>query len=121
MTEERHIKGGGIEVVDGFQYSGKRRLDLRQECQTVAELKATDETSIPDGFTKYVFGEDHWYRYHSDNKYTDATGRWRMIAEIQGGYILNDEWLYAITDNEGNLLLDGFCYDENKYIYYDPL
>ena len=114
MAEERHIKGGGIEIVDGFKYSGKRRLDLRQECQTVEELKATDETSIPDGFTKYVFGEDHWYRYHSDNEYTDATGRWRMIAEIQGGYILNDEWLYAITDNEGNLLWgirrDGSCY-----------
>ena len=23
-------------------------------------------------------------------------------------------------DNEGNILLYGYCYDENKYIYYDP-
>ena len=46
MEEQKHIKGGGIEVVDGFKYSGKRRLDLRQECQSVAELKATDETTL---------------------------------------------------------------------------
>ena len=24
-------------------------------------------------------------------------------------------------DSDGILLLDGFCYDENRYIYYDPL
>lgn len=114
MEEQKHIKGGGIEVVDGFKYSGKRRLDLRQECQSVAELKATDETSIPDGFTKYVYDEDAWYRYHSDYEYKADTGRWRMLAEFTGGYVLSEEWLYAITDNRGNLLWgirrDGSCY-----------
>ena len=37
-----------------------------------------------------------------------------MIAEIRGGYIMDDQWLYAICDSKGNLLWgirrDGSCY-----------
>ena len=114
VDEQRHIKGGGIEIVDAFKYSGRRRLDMRQECQTVEELKATDETSIPDGFTKYVFDTDSWYRYHSDNEYTEETGRWRSILELRGAHVLSEEWLYGIVDASGNLLWgirrNGECY-----------
>lgn len=114
MAEERHIKGGGIEVVDAFKYSGKRRLDMRQECQSLEELRATDETSIPDGFTKYVFDTDSWYRFHSDNEPTEDLGRWRSILELRGSHVLSDEWLYGIVDASGNLLWgirrNGECY-----------
>lgn len=112
--EQRHIKGGGIEVVDAFKYAGKRRLDLRQECQSLEELKATDETSIPDGFTKYVYDTDSWYRWHGDNEPTPELGRWRSILELRGAHVLSEEWLYGIVDASGNLLWgisrSGECY-----------
>ena len=35
---------------------------------------------------------------------------------------MQDEREYDFNyDSEGILLLDGFCYDENRYIYYEPL
>ncbi len=47
------------------------------------------------------------------------TYRWyKTVLNVQ----MQDDREYEFNyDNEGNLLLDGFCYDENKYIYYDPL
>lgn len=112
--EQRHIKGGGIEIVDAFKYAGKRRLDMRQECQSIAELKAIDETSIPEGFTCYVYDTDSWFKYNSENEYNDDTGRWRSILELKGANVLSEEWLYGIVDASGNLLWgirrNGECY-----------
>lgn len=108
----KHITGGGIEIVDSFKYSGKRFLDLRKECQSLAELINTDETSIPDGFTKYVHDTDMWYRYHSENEAWEDCGRWRAI--LHGREILGDDFIYAIVDKDGNLLW-GLRYDGSAY------
>ncbi len=108
----KHYSGGGTEIVDGFKYSGQRFLDLRKECQSISELKATDETSIPDGFTKYVHDTDTWYRYHSDNEELADTGRWRSI--LHGREVLGGDFIYAITDNAGNLLW-GLRFDGSAY------
>ena len=103
---------GGIQLVDTFLYSGKQFLDKRKECKTLAELKATDETSIPDGFTKYVAENDRWYKYHKDNPYTEETGRWQGICF--GREVLNDDFIYGIVDKNGNLLF-GIRHDGSVY------
>ena len=109
----KHIKGGGIEILDNFKYSGQRFLDQRKECQSLSELLATDETSIPDGFTKYVHDTDTWYRYHSENEEFEKTGKWRTV--MHGREVLSAEYLYAIVDAAGNLLFgikrDGSIYE----------
>ena len=98
--------------MDTFLYSGKEFLDKRKECKTLAELKATDETSIPDGFTKYVSETDTWYKYHSGNPVTDDTGRWQGIFNGRG--VLNEEFIYGIVDKDGTLLF-GIRYDGSVY------
>lgn len=108
----QHIKGGGIEVLDNFKYSGQRFLDQRKECQTIEELVGTDPTSIPDGFTKYVHDNDTWYRYHSDNEELEGIGRWRSI--LHGREVLSPEFLYAIVDANGTLLW-GIRHDGSTY------
>lgn len=105
-------KKGGIQLIDTFVYSGKEFLDKRKECQSLQELMATDETSIPDGFCKYVRDNDTWYKYHSDNKIHEDTGRWRAI--YTGREMLNDEFIYGIVDSKGNLLF-GIRYDGSVY------
>lgn len=105
-------KKGGIQLIDTFVYSGKEFLDKRKECQSLQELMATDETSIPNGFCKYVRDNDTWYKYHSGNKIHEDTGRWRAV--YTGREMLNDEFIYGIVDSKGNLLF-GIRYDGSVY------
>ena len=93
---------GGIQLIDTFRYSGKKFLDLRQEITDLTDLKNIDETSVPDGFTAYVASEDAYYKYNSSYEQDEATGRWR-IFEI-GREIENEEFIYAIVDEENHLL-----------------
>ena len=53
----------GIKLIDTFVYSGKEFLDKRVFCENISELKATDATSIPEGFMRYVKSEQKWYKY----------------------------------------------------------
>lgn len=99
---------GGIQLIDTFKYSGKKYLDLRQHCDTLEELKATSEQSIPDGFTKYCEETKCWYEYNSQNEEWDDTGRWRKTSPISE--MLSSDYIFAIVDNEGNLLF-GIRYD----------
>lgn len=92
----------GIQLIDTFKYSGKKFLDLRQSCATLAELKATVETSIPDGFTKYCTETNCWYEYNSKNEEWEDTGRWRKVSPISE--FLSMEYIFAIVDFEDNLL-----------------
>ena len=86
----------GIQLIDTFKYSGKKFLDLRQSCATLAELKATVETSIPDGFTKYCTETNCWYEYNSKNEEWEDTGRWRKASPISE--FLSMEYIFAIVD-----------------------
>lgn len=93
---------GGIQLVDVFKYSGKRFLDLRQHAATLAELVATPETSIPDGFNKYCDETQCWYEYKSQNDIDPETGKWRKSVPIYE--TLSDEYIFAITDADGAFL-----------------
>lgn len=93
---------GGIQLIDAFRYSGQRFLDLRQHCATIAELVATPETSIPDGFTKYCDESKCWYEWNSHNDLDPETGRWRKSVPINE--VLTEEYIFAIVDAEGTFL-----------------
>lgn len=73
-------ENGGIQLVDVFSYSGKRFIDLRQHAATLEELKATAETSIPDGFTKFCDETRCWYEWNSHNDDIAGIGKWRPLA-----------------------------------------
>lgn len=103
----------GIQLIDTFQYSGKKFLDIRKHCADLAELLATDETSVPDGFCKYVESVDAWYQYLSSNDLDDSTGRWRKKYEHRE--ILNDEFAYAIVDASNNVLF-GLKWNGESFI-----
>lgn len=93
---------GGIQLIDAFRYSGQRFLDLRQHCATLAELMATPETSIPDGFTKYCDETQCWYEWNSHNDIDPETGRWRKSVPINE--VLTEEYIFAIVDSDGTFL-----------------
>lgn len=93
---------GGIQLIDAFRYSGKRFLDLRQHCATLAELVATAETSIPDGFTKYCEETRCWYEWNSHNDDTPTTGRWRKRVPVDE--VLSEEYIFAIVDEKDTFL-----------------
>lgn len=93
---------GGIQLVDVFKYSGKRFLDLRQHAATLAELAATPETSIPDGFNKFCDEAQCWYEYKSHNDIDAETGRWRKSVPIHE--VISDEYIFAIVDADGTFL-----------------
>lgn len=123
---------GGSQLIDVFRYSGKRFLDLRQHSATVAELLATPETSIPDGFTKYCEETRCWYEWNSHNDETKDTGRWRKSVPIDE--TLAEDYIFAVVDSDDTLLfgidrkggsvvnsISGVCeveqFDSNEYIY----
>ena len=93
---------GGIQLIDAFRYSGKRFLDLRQHSETLAELVATPETSIPDGFNKFCDETQCWYEYNSHNDIDPETGRWRKSVPIHE--VDSDEYIFAIVDADGTFL-----------------
>lgn len=93
---------GGIQIIDTFRYSGKRFLDLRQHCADLAELKSTPETSIPDGFNKYVESEGCWYEWNSRNDPDPETGKWRKSVPIHEA--ISEEYIFAIVDADGTFL-----------------
>lgn len=93
---------GGIQLIDAFRYSGQRFLDLRQHCATIADLVATPETSIPDGFTKYCDESKCWYEWNSHNDIDPETGRWRKSVPINE--VLTEEYIFAIVDADGTFL-----------------
>lgn len=105
---------GGIQLIDAFRYSGQRFLDLRQHCENLAELVATPETSIPNGFNKFVDSEECWYEYNSRNTIDPVTGKWRKSVPIYE--TLSEEYVFAITDAEGTFL---FGIRDNGEVVYN--
>lgn len=99
---DNNTLGGGIQLIDAFRYSGKRFLDLRQHSGTLAELTATPETSIPDGFNKFCDETQCWYEYNSHNDIDPETGRWRKSVPIHE--VDSDEYIFAIVDADGTFL-----------------
>lgn len=92
-------QNGGIQLIDVFQYSGKRFLDLRQHSATLEELLATPETSIPDGFTKFCEETQCWYEWNSHNDTDPETGKWRKSVPVNEMW--SEEYIFAITDGKG--------------------
>lgn len=105
---------GGIQLIDAFRYSGQRFLDLRQHCATLADLTATPETSIPNGFNKFVDSENCWYEYNSHNTIDPETGKWRKSVPIYE--TISEEYIFAITDAEGTFL---FGIRDNGEVVYN--
>lgn len=99
---DNNTLGGGIQLIDAFRYSGRRFLDLRQHSGTLAELTATPETSIPDGFNKFCDETQCWYEYNSHNDPDPETGRWKKTVPIHE--MISEEYIFAITDADGTLL-----------------
>lgn len=104
----------GIRLIDTFVYSGKEFLDKRVFCENISELKATDATSIPEGFMRYVKSEQKWYKYDPDSPSSRTTGHWHGIDGFDN--MDDSEFVYAIVDNTGNLVWgirkDGTVYQQ---------
>lgn len=104
----------GIRLIDTFVYSGKEFLDKRVFCENISELKATDSTSIPEGFMRYVKSEQKWYKYDPDSPSSRTTGHWHGIDGFDN--MDDSEFVYAIVDNTGNLVWgirkDGTVYQQ---------
>ena len=68
-------------LIDNFEFGGRRFLDNRQEVATLADLRATDPNTVPDGFRAYCKATKKWYEYNSGNSSYIDSGKWRE-AEV---------------------------------------
>ena len=68
----------GMQVVDNFQYSGKKPLDSRLVFKTIQEMVSTSESALYDGCLSYVTTIKKYYTYDSNNIIDETLGKWRL-------------------------------------------
>ena len=103
-----------IQVADGFSLQAKKYLDGRQSFDTIAEMVAYPETSLPDGFITYNKENEKMYQFNSSNSIDVTLGKWReykvdnkisfkdYVANIsydKDDYIVDNNILYKATIN----------------------
>ena len=74
-----------IQVGDNFQYKGKKFLDDRMSFDSLSDMKAYDETSLPDGIITYNKEDSKYYKFLSTNSDNDTTGKWREHVVASSG------------------------------------
>ena len=62
---------------DNFSYQGKKPLDKRLSYNSVAEMKAVDDSTIYEGCTAYCIATGKDYQWKSTNAVDQTYGRWR--------------------------------------------
>lgn len=76
----------GISVVDQFNYQGQKFNFERDAFDTLAEMKAFPETSVPPkGFECYCAETDKKYKFDVNNSVDSTTGKWREVESGGSG------------------------------------
>ena len=68
----------GISLGMGFELNAKSFLDIRQSFDTLAQMKAFPESSVPEGFTAYNKETKSEYLFDSANTDDTNLGKWRV-------------------------------------------
>lgn len=66
-----------IAVADNFQFLGTKPLDSRIKYETIANMVATQESTLYDGCLAYVVAEKKFYSFDSTNDIDETLGKWR--------------------------------------------
>ena len=70
----------GISLGTNFELLAQKFLDSRQSFDTLADMKAFSETSLPDGFLTYNKEDKQIYQFDSSNTEDITTGKWTVFA-----------------------------------------
>lgn len=97
----------GILLADNFQYQGRKPLDSRIICETIADMKSMAESIIYEGIMVYNKETKRYYSFNPSNADDPTLGKWR---EFQ-------------ADGSGNALILDYIQDteylKNTLIIYD--
>ena len=66
-----------INIGDNFSYLGKKFLDNRESCDTIAEMAQCNE--VPNGFITYCKEDKQRYTYQDTNTIDSKLGKWRLF------------------------------------------
>lgn len=93
-----------INILDSFNYKGRRPDFVRQQFGTLAAMKAFSENYLPDMYLCFCLETEKVYLYNKNNTVDEVTGRWR---ELEGGGGGGGDLSNYYTKTETNTLLNG--------------
>lgn len=118
-----------IQVADNFQYLGRKPLDSRLVCDTIANMAALTESVIYEGILVYNKETKKFYSFNPANDVDATLGKWRefesgggtgnaLIAEYQQSTNFAKDTLIYCGDRIGRAAKD-FTSDTSKILLED--
>lgn len=98
-----------IQVVDNFNYRGKKPNFDRDSFDTLYDMKNYSENSLDDGHISYCKETDKHYKFNSNNQSDPTTGKW---VEQHEAVPADEE---DITEQNGTLQLANKTYDKQSF------
>ncbi len=92
-----------INILDSFNYKGRRPDFVRQQFGTIEAMRTFSENYLPDMYLCYCLEDGKVYLYNKDNAVDQTTGRWRQLESGGGGGDMTNYY----TKTETNTLLNG--------------
>lgn len=80
----------GIGLGMGFELNAESFLDIRQSFDTLEQMKAFPESSVPEGFTAYNKETKKDYRFDKTNDEDPTLGKWRLKESGGSGAAIDD-------------------------------
>lgn len=75
-----------IQVIDNFQYKGRKPNFERDQFDTIIEMRQFPEGAIDDGHVSYVKETGERYTFKSSNANDATYGKWRkLLNSVRGG------------------------------------
>ena len=102
-----------IQVIDNFQYKGKKPNFVRDQFETLEAMRQFTEGAIDEGHVAYVKETGERYVFKSTNKNDPVYGKWRqLLSATRGG---------ATSSIPTNPTTGDYYYDLNlgKVLYWD--
>ena len=98
-----------IQVVDNFNYRGKKPNFDRDSFDTLQDMKNYSENSLDDGHISYCKETDKHYKFNSNNQSDPTTGKW---VEQHEAVPADEE---DITEQNGTLQLANKTYNKQSF------
>lgn len=98
-----------IQVVDNFNYRGKKPNFDRDSFDTLQDMKNYSENSLDDGHISYCKETNKYYKFNSNNQSDPTTGKW---VEQREAVPADEE---DITEQNGTLQLANKTYDKQSF------
>lgn len=98
-----------IQVVDNFNYRGKKPNFDRDSFDTLYDMKNYSENSLDDGHISYCKETGKHYKFNSNNQSDPTTGKW---VEQHEAVPADEE---DITEQNGTLQLANKTYDKQSF------